>query len=83
MRSRGCPVNRQYTLAKSTAFKQAVLREMERQCMTRSEFATRMGWTRSAVSHFFNEDRDLTLGTADLCGLVLGRDATLTLEEHP
>lgn len=80
MRSRDCPVNRKYALAKSASFKQEVLREMERQSMTRSDFARRMGWTRSAASHFFNEDKDIALSTADLCGLVLGRDVTLAME---
>lgn len=82
MKSRNCPVNRQYALAKSATFKKDVLREMERQSMSRSEFATRMGWTRSAVSHFFNDEHDITLGTADLCGLVLGKDAKLIMDQR-
>ena len=77
MKSRDCPINRSYALAKVSAFKDAVLEEMERQCMTRSEFAERMGWSRSAASHFFNDSQDITLGTADLCALVLGGDADL------
>lgn len=71
------PINRHYALAKVSAFKEQLLDEMTRQSMSRAEFAARMGWTRSAASHFFNESQDITITTADRCGLVLGGDAEI------
>lgn len=72
MNSRYDPIHTAYALALVSEFKNQLLTEMERQCMTRADFARSIGWTRSAVSHFFNESKDINIRTADLCGAVLG-----------
>lgn len=76
------PINRACALGKVAGFKEQLLEEMKRQSMSRSDFARRMGWSRSAVTHFFNDGQDITMQTADCCGLVLGGDVELVFTKR-